>query len=66
MQKDFDSVCAKLDIPSSNLPHKNSTKNNNYFSRIKNHLSYYDNETYDFVAKFYQKDIQIFDYGDSI
>jgi hypothetical protein len=62
LQADFNIVCKKLGIENTKLPHLNSSKNNKALKEYKPYWEYYDDETKEFVAKFYQKDIQTFGY----
>jgi len=73
LQGDFDFICKKLNIDVIKLGHKNKTQNNSWIIQIKNlfklndskrkHYSeYYDDDTFEFVEKYYQNDITNFNY----
>ena len=56
LQKDFQTICAKLKIEKQELPHRQKT----------NHLSYqkyYDEETKQLVADIWAEDIEAFNYS---
>jgi hypothetical protein len=67
LEKDFKKICTALGLPEVQLPLVNDSqkrRNNkeaNSGSRV-NWKLYYDNECIDFVAKFYKKDIECFNY----
>ncbi len=57
LQNDYNFICKQLDLPGKELPKlKSGFRDENYYTK------YYDNETIDIVSKFYEKDLQIFDY----
>lgn len=62
LQADFNIVCQKLGIENTTLPHFNPSKKNKALKEYKPYWEYYDDETKEFVAKFYQKDIETFGY----
>ena len=55
LQSDFDKICGMINLPKQILPHKNKT-------RRKQYKDYYDEESYNLVKKFYEKDIDYFSY----
>lgn len=55
LDKDFDHVCRKINIPKVNIPHDNSTTRNHY-------STYYNKETKKLIAERYKKDIRLFGY----
>ena len=77
LQQDFDRVCEQLGFADSNLPHVNSSdktsrelrrKVRNFLHRngeseLHNYVDFYDDETREFVATLYQRDIENFDYN---
>lgn len=56
LETDLRIVAKKININCS-LPMRNLSK------RRKDYRKYYDNETYEIIADFYQKDIDLFGYG---
>lgn len=75
LQKDFTHVCEQLNLPNSQLSHKNSTSSFRrsierkirhifrFEKRIKTHYTeYYDQATIDKVSELYQSDIEMFGY----
>lgn len=76
LQLDFDKVCQQINLANSLLPHKNKSLSKlkkikktiaqivTFNRKEKKHYSdYYDEETKDFVAKYYAKDIELFGYS---
>jgi len=59
LQNDFNVVCEKIGIPKTKLPHINKSP----ASVSPAYQDYYDEESMEFVAQFYQKDIEMFDYN---
>jgi len=55
LQKDFNVVCKKLNLPQEKLPHKKK-------SNRKKYREYYTHETRDIIYERYQKDIEYFGY----
>ena len=55
LQSDFNILCEKLNLPIKTLQHTNKTEKEQY-------SSYYNNETRSIVEKYYEKEINIFDY----
>jgi hypothetical protein len=55
LQEDFDKVCERLDRPSSELPHVNSSRHGDY-------VGYYTRELADMVERRYAHDIKQFGY----
>ena len=76
LQKDFDTVCQKLGLDDSSLPHRNRSdkKSRHLKRRLKNTLfmngenrhhslsDFYTDETRDAVAEYYRVDIETFGY----
>ena len=76
LQTDFDTVCARLGIEDSSLPHRNPSnkKSRNLKRRLRNTLfrngendkshytEFYDRKTRDAVSRLYRKDIEAFEY----
>jgi hypothetical protein len=76
LQEDFDTVCAKLGIGDTRLPHINASnkksrnlkrkvKNFIYFngeSAKRNYTEFFDDETRTAVSSLYRSDIEAFDY----
>ena len=58
LQNDFDKICNKIDLPQINLKHINKTIG----TINKPWQDYYDDETQDFVANLYKRDIDLFGY----
>ena len=52
---DFQELCGLLSVENAKLKRKNKTSHKKYFK-------YYDAETRDIVARFYARDIELFDY----
>lgn len=76
IQVDFNTVCEQLNILPTQLPHKNRTLAVGFKGRVqqklkrllsasrKKHYSfYYDNESQQFIAEYYKKDIELFNYA---
>ncbi|MFC1688858.1 sulfotransferase family 2 domain-containing protein [Pseudomonadota bacterium] len=77
LQDDFDRICEQLKIPDSRLPHRNKsdkksrdlkrTVRNLLFmngeNRKRSRADFYDDETREAVAEYYQKDIETFGYS---
>lgn len=55
LQRDFDSVCARIGVESRTLPHLFATDRNRY-------VDYYDDASRAFVARRYQSDVANFGY----
>lgn len=55
LEKDFKFVCEKNNIPFTNLPHLNKTKNDDY-------RSYYNDELKQLVYEYYREDLETFNY----
>ncbi len=55
LDKDFEKLCKILSLNNASLKRKNKTSHKKYFK-------YYDNETRDIVAHYYEKDIELFNY----
>ena len=70
LQNDFNTICQKIHVESTQLPHINRSKTYNPIinilklnKNIKKHYSeYYDSETKEFVAHIYKDDIKKFEY----
>jgi hypothetical protein len=76
LQTDFDRVCERLEIGDSTLPHRNPSdkKSRDLRRRVRNWIyfngensyrgldDFYDRETREAVARYYQKDIEAFGY----
>jgi hypothetical protein len=58
LNKDFSELCQRLNIDPIKLPFANG----NYRTENKHYTEYYDNETRELVAKYYKKDIEMFEY----
>jgi hypothetical protein len=54
-QTDYDAVCARLGLPSTELERKNSSQHADY-------RSYYDQQLIDGVAKLFGRDLELFGY----
>jgi len=60
LQEDFYQVCCMLGIKKLQLPHITRTSQND----VPRHYSeYYDDESREFIAQFYKKDILVFNYA---
>ena len=55
MQRDFDSICARIGIPSTPLDQVNA-------SRHRPYAEYYDDELRELVGRMYARDIELFGY----
>ena len=55
LQNDFDCVCDQINHDRIKLPHTNKTKHPHY-------TEYYDDESIEFVSKYFADDIKAFDY----
>jgi len=76
LQADFDTVCERLGISDSSLPHRNKSdkKSRDLRRKVRNYLfmngenqlqsmaEFYDEETRQAVADYYRKDIETFGY----
>ena len=58
LNKDFSELCQRFNIDPIKLPFANG----NYRTENKHYTEYYDNETRELVAKYYKKDIEMFEY----
>lgn len=58
LQDDFNYICQQIGIPAKTLGHVNKAP----ASQQKNWRDYYDNETKEFIADLYQRDINLFGY----
>ena len=57
LQNDYNFICSKIGLPSKDLPKlKSGYRDENYYTR------YYDDTAINIVGKFYEKDLEIFDY----
>ncbi len=77
LQQDFNQVCADLGIDDPALPHVNSSDKKsrelrrslkNFIHRndetgLNTYVEFYDDETREYVAQLYRKDIEMFDYS---
>lgn len=55
MQADYDSICARIGIPSAELGQVNASSHRHY-------AGYYDDELRDLVASMYARDLEVFGY----
>ena len=55
MQESYDSICARIGIPSAPLERANSSRRGHY-------RDYYDQQLIDGVARFYARDLELFGY----
>ena len=56
LQRDFETVMQKLNLPCVKLPHMNSLKPEDY-------RSYYDSETREKVGEWFKRDVELFNYS---
>jgi hypothetical protein len=57
LQQSYDSICARIGMPSTELGRKNTSSHSDF-------SDYYDAELRELVATFYADDLRIFDYAD--
>ena len=55
MQEDFDAICKRIGIPTTQLGHKNSSHHEDY-------RTYYDQQLIDGVAQIFARDLELFGY----
>lgn len=78
LQQDFDFASKEMNLPSTQLPHVNKSKDTtgkpkgmakfchlqkNRFQHYLRYQDYYDDETKDFVRELYERDIRLFKYA---
>ena len=56
IEKDFDSVCKKIKIVNTGLPHLKKSE------RLKDYRGYYNEESRKIVGDFFKNDIELFNY----
>ncbi len=56
LEEDFQTICKKLNLQNTKLPHSRKSK------RSKGYMDYYDKETLAIISEKFDKDFQYFNY----